>query len=195
MRRGERAERIGQRRMAAALDDQPRAALEQRRRGVGQQVEALLRVEPADHPDDRPVVVGIEPDARQQVGAAGGLAGPVGARVRRGEVRVGRPGPRPRVEPVEDPDEPVALPRSSPSRPIPNSGVSASRAYAGETVLTISAASMAAASRSMPSAFWPGRRPRSQAELGRSAFERPAVVRQVVERRDERRPPTTGSSA
>ena len=43
-------ERIGERRVAAALDDEPDAALEQGRRGAASsEVEALLRIEPADH--------------------------------------------------------------------------------------------------------------------------------------------------
>ena len=76
VRRGERAERVRELRVAAALHDEPGAAREQRRRRVGDEVEALLRIEPPDHPDDRPVVVRVEPDARQQVRPAGGLAAP-----------------------------------------------------------------------------------------------------------------------
>ena len=48
---------------------------------------------------------------------------------------------------------------------------------------------MPAASRSMPSAFWPGRPlPGPQPELGQVGVRRPAVVGEVVERRDQRRP-------
>ena len=104
-----RAERIGQLRMAAALDDQPDAAVEQPGRGVGQQVEALLRVEPADHPDHRARIVGIEPDPGQQVPPAGRLAGPIGARIGRRRVRVGGRIPDRGVQPVEDAHEAVAL--------------------------------------------------------------------------------------
>ena len=106
---GDRPERVGQVRVAAALDDEPRPALEQRRRRIGEQVEALLRIEPPDHPDDGPGVGRVEPDPRQQVGPAGGLARPILARVRRGEVGIGGRVPDLRVEAVEDPEEPVAL--------------------------------------------------------------------------------------
>ena len=50
LRGRERPQRVGERRVAAALDDEPGAAGEQRRRAVGQEVEALLRIQPADHP-------------------------------------------------------------------------------------------------------------------------------------------------
>ena len=75
----------------------------------GEQVEALLRIEPPDHPDDRARVGRVEPEPGQQVGPAGRLAGPVLARIRRRQVGVGGRIPDRRVEPVEDPDEPVAL--------------------------------------------------------------------------------------
>ena len=71
---GERPERLGQRGVAAALDDEPDAALEEGRRRVGEQVEALLRVEPPDHADDRPAVVRVEADPAEQVRPAGRLA-------------------------------------------------------------------------------------------------------------------------
>ena len=95
--------------MAAPLHDEPCAALEQRGRRIREQVEALLRVEPPDHPDHRPVVVRIEPDPRQQVRSARRLAAPILTRVRRRLVGVGRWIPDLRVEPVQDPEEAVAF--------------------------------------------------------------------------------------
>ena len=106
---GDRPERVGELRVTAALDDEPHAHAEQGRRRPGEQVEALLRIEPPDHPDHRAVVGRVEPDPGQQVRPAGGLAAPILARVRRGQVRIGRRVPDRRVEPVEDPEEPVAL--------------------------------------------------------------------------------------
>ena len=107
--RGDRPERVGQLRVTAALDDEPHPTLEQGRRGPGEQVEPLLRIEPPDHPDHRAVVVRVEPDAGQQIRPAVGLAAPIRARIRRGLVRIGRRVPDRRVESVEDPEEPVAL--------------------------------------------------------------------------------------
>ena len=49
----------------------------------------------------------------------------------------------------------LPMARSAPSRPIPNSGVSASRAKPGETVFASSDRSIAVSSRSMPSGLAP----------------------------------------
>ena len=102
---GERPEWRRQGRIAAALDDQPGAGRQQPRRGLGQEIEALLRIEPADHPQDRPVVARIEAHPLEQVGPAGRLAGPIRRRVRRRQVGVGGRVPDRRVDPVEDPEE------------------------------------------------------------------------------------------
>ena len=96
-------------RVAAAQDDEPGARVEQPRGCVGKEVEALLRIEPADHPQDRRVVGRVEADPAQQVGPAGRLASEVAGRVRRRQVGVGRRVPDGRVEPVEDPEVAVAL--------------------------------------------------------------------------------------
>jgi len=91
------------------LDDKPGAATQETGRRRGQQVETLLRIEPADHPEHRRVVGRVETDARQEVGPAGGLAGEVRGRIRRREVGVGRRVPDGRVEAVEDAEVAVAL--------------------------------------------------------------------------------------
>ena len=105
---GKLAERVGERRMPGALDDEPGTLLDERRGRVGEQVEALLRVQPADHADDRPGVARVHPVARQQVLATGRLAGEVAALVRRGEDRIVGGIPERGVQPVEDAEEPVA---------------------------------------------------------------------------------------
>ncbi len=77
-------------------------------RGRGQDVEALLRIEPADHAQDRSVVAGVHPVAGQQIGPAQRLAGQVRRGERRGEELVRGRIPDRGVQPVEDPDEPIA---------------------------------------------------------------------------------------
>ena len=190
-RRGEPSERVRELRVAAALDDDPGAAPRAApARRDGHEVEALLRIEPPDHPEHQPVVVRIEAEPGQQVRPAGGLAREVGPRVGRGDVGVGRRIPDRGVEAVEDPDEPVALrPQQSPSRPIPKAGVSASAANPGETVLTSSARSMPIAQQVDPVGRRRRRsRRRAAARAGaRRRPRRPAVIGEVVERHEDRR--------
>ncbi len=86
-------------------------------RGVGQQVEALLRVEPADHPHDRRRIGRVHPVTGEEVGPAGGLAGLVGRVVAGREVGVRGRVPELVVEAVEDAHEagrPVAGARLGP---------------------------------------------------------------------------------
>ena len=51
VRGGQRPERVRERRVAAPLDDDPRARGQELRGAVGEEVEALLRVHPPDHPE------------------------------------------------------------------------------------------------------------------------------------------------
>ena len=78
VRGDEPAERVGELRMATPLHDDPSTAFEDRRRGAGDEVEPLLRVQAPDHPEDRAPVGWVEPDPLEQIGAAGGLAGQIG---------------------------------------------------------------------------------------------------------------------
>ena len=120
-------------------------------RGARQQVEPLLRVQPPDHPDDRArrrpgrTRAGVE-----QVRPADRLAG----RVRReyGAARSGSVAGSQTVVsiPLRIPMNRSPRARSSASRPIPNSGVSASAAKPGETVLTSSARSIPLAAGGRP---------------------------------------------
>ena len=102
---GEGPERLGERRVATALDDEPGAGRQQAGRGFSQEVEALLRVEPADHAQDRAVVAGVEAHPIEEVGPAGRLTAPIRSRVRNHQVGVGRWVPDRRVDPVQDPEE------------------------------------------------------------------------------------------
>ena len=95
--------------VAVALDDEPAAELENGRRGGGQQIEALLRVEAADHAEDRARVVRIEAGVPEQVPPAGELAGAVRPAEGRGDGLVRRRIPEAAVEPVENAQEAVAL--------------------------------------------------------------------------------------
>src|ERR1035437_2222992 len=72
---GEGPEGRRQRRIATALDDQPGAGRQELRHGLGQEIETLLRIEPANHPQDGPVVARIEANPLEQVGPTDPLAG------------------------------------------------------------------------------------------------------------------------
>ena len=61
-------------RIAASEHDDPATGGEQSRRGVDDQVEALLWVEPPDEADDHPRIVRVEAEPGEQVGPAGRLA-------------------------------------------------------------------------------------------------------------------------
>ena len=101
--------------MAAPLDDQPVASCQQRRRRLQDQVEALLRVQPADRPEDRPVVGGVEADTRQQVRPTSRLPAPIRPRIAGCQVLVGRGIPDRCVQAVQDAQEPVT---PGPERPV-----------------------------------------------------------------------------
>ena len=89
------AEPVGQLRVPRTLHDQPRAASQQIRRRRGQQVEPLLRIEPADHADDRAVIVGREPDPGQQVRPAARLPAELAPPERRRQIGIRGRDPRP----------------------------------------------------------------------------------------------------
>ena len=185
--RGKGAERLDDLGIADAQDDEAEAALEQRRRRLGEQVEALLAVEPADHRRGRAArSVGIQAEPVEQRGAAAALPERFVAGVAGGQRRVRRRVPELGVEAVEDPEEAVALvlaaPRRGPSR---TPGVSASAAKPGLTVFTSSARSMPARRRSRPSAP-PAASPEPEPQLRDLIRRRPAVVGEVVDRQEER---------
>ena len=102
---GEGPEGRRQCRIATALDDQPGAGRQELRRSLGQEIETLLRIEPANHPQDGPVVARIEANPLEQVGPTDQLAGRIQERVGRREIGISRRVPDRRVDPVEDPEE------------------------------------------------------------------------------------------
>ena len=103
------AERVGEIGMATPLDDEPVAARQHRRRCLEHEIEPLLGIQPSDESEHRAGIVGIEPVPRQQVGATRRLAGPVGARERRGRVGICRRIPDRGVQAIQDADEAVAF--------------------------------------------------------------------------------------
>ncbi len=94
--------------VAGAQDDDPTAFHEQILRRPGQQVEAFLRIQPADHAQHRALVGRIESDLGQQRPAAFRLACQVAPRVVRRQRLVGGRIPCGRVEAVQDPTEAMA---------------------------------------------------------------------------------------
>ena len=70
------------------------------------EIEALLRIEPADHREQRPV--GVESQLGAQLRAADVLAGQVGRRVSGGNLRVRGRIPELRIDAVDDPGISVA---------------------------------------------------------------------------------------
>ena len=106
---GETPESGHEGRVAVALDDEPAAEVQDRRRCGRQEVETLLRIEPADHAEDRPRIVRIEAGVDEKVAPAGELPGAIRpAEGRRDGLILGRV-PDVGVKPVEDPEEPIAL--------------------------------------------------------------------------------------
>ena len=93
-------------RVTGAQDDQPSAGVHQRGRARGDQVEALLRVETADQPEDR--AAGVQAVALREVRAAGGLARRIVRREARGQRGVRGRIPEPEVDAVEDPRVAIA---------------------------------------------------------------------------------------
>ena len=118
------------------------------------------------------------------------LPRPVGARVRRGRVRVRGRIPDRRIQAVQDPDEPVAFRAQRAIEAHPELGVRASAANPGRDGVDQLGPFDAHAQQVDPGpSSWTMPSPTRSPSCADAFSRRPAVVGQVVERHDERRPP------
>ena len=120
--RGERPERVRERRVPAALDDDPGARGEQAAAPSASRSNPFCGSMRPIIPSTTRSSSGSKPDARQQVAPGRRPCRRVAARVGRREGRVGRRVPDLRVDAVEDPEEPVAERAQRPVQAHPERG-------------------------------------------------------------------------
>ena len=171
-------------RVAAAEGDDPRSAGHQPRRSAGDEVEALLRIEPADHAEDRRRIGRIEPDPLAQVAPAGGLPGAVPRVVGRGERPIVRRIPEALVQAVEDAGEvrPACQQVAVEAHPVLGTEHLARvrRAHGVDHLYPPDALAQEVDAPGV--ADW---RVVAQPQLGNPMARRPAVIREVVDRQGD----------